>query len=168
LERRGKAVRACRRAQERRGRLGRVFRSPGRSKALKSEAQERWGLKETPKGVRATPSHREGSQTLGWDYVGSGQRSCVASAKVEVKRRALVSGNAEGQESLREVRSFPDHGRHGTAGVVASAGARRLRWRRSAGEETPRGFHEKRRGRSGTEDPTVPGEPKDERGGGKP
>jgi len=31
--------------------LGRVSRSPGRRKALKSEAQERWGLKEASKGL---------------------------------------------------------------------------------------------------------------------
>jgi len=43
-----------------------------------------------------------------------------------VKRRAPDSGNAVGPESLREVRSFSDHGRHGTKGVVASAGVRRL------------------------------------------
>jgi hypothetical protein len=48
LERRGKVVWFCRKAQERREKLERVFRSPGRSKALKSEAQERWGLKEVP------------------------------------------------------------------------------------------------------------------------
>jgi N-methylhydantoinase B/oxoprolinase/acetone carboxylase alpha subunit len=43
-----------------------------------------------------------------------------------VKRRASVSGNAVGPKSLCEVRFFPDHGRHGTEGVVASVGARRL------------------------------------------
>jgi len=43
-----------------------------------------------------------------------------------VKRRAPESGNAVGPESLCEVRSFSDHGRHGTERAVASVGARRL------------------------------------------
>jgi len=55
----------CRKAQERKEESERIFRSPGRSKALKSEAHERWGLKEAPEGWEAKPSHREGSQTLG-------------------------------------------------------------------------------------------------------
>jgi hypothetical protein len=146
LERRGKVTRFCRKAQERRGESERVFRSPGRIKALKSEAHERGGLKEIPKGLGAKPSHREGSQTLGWDYAGTGQCSRAASAKAGVKRRALGSGNAEGHESLREVRSFPDHGRHGTGRAVASAGARRFRWRRSAREESPSVFERDRGG----------------------
>jgi len=137
LKRRGKVVRFYRKAQERREEPARVFRSPGRSKALKSEAQERWGLKEIPKDLGAKPSHREGSQTLGWDFVGTGQSSHAASGNPGVKRRAPESGNAVGPESLCEVRSFSDHGRHGTEGAVASVGARRFRWRRSAREERP-------------------------------
>jgi len=42
-----------------------------------------------------------------------------------VKRRVPDSGNAVEPRSLREVRSFSDHGRHGTGGVVASVGVRR-------------------------------------------
>jgi len=49
-KRRGKVVRFFQEAQGRRQRLGRVFGSPGRRKSLKSEAQERWGLKEAPQG----------------------------------------------------------------------------------------------------------------------
>jgi hypothetical protein len=84
--------------------------------------------------------------------------------KVGVKRRALRPGNAEGPDSLCEVRFFLDHGRHGTERVVASVGERRLRWRRSAREERLHGFEKERWGLPGAEDPRVPGEPKDERG----
>jgi hypothetical protein len=84
---------------------------------------------------------------------------------VGVKRRALRSGNAVGPDSLCEVRSFSDHGRHGTEGAVASVGGRRCRWRRSAREERPYGFEKERYGLLEVEDPRVPGEPKDGRGG---
>jgi hypothetical protein len=40
-------------APERRGKLERVFRSPGRSKALKGEAQECWELKEASQGEKS-------------------------------------------------------------------------------------------------------------------
>jgi hypothetical protein len=50
--------------QERKEELVRVHRSPDRRKALKSEAHERWELKEIPEDGSATPFHREGSQTL--------------------------------------------------------------------------------------------------------
>jgi len=65
LKRRGKVVMVLSGSARTEGGPERDSRSPGRRKALKSEAQERWGLKEASKGVRATPSHREGSQTLG-------------------------------------------------------------------------------------------------------
>jgi len=50
LKRGSEVVRFCFQAQERRGFLERGIRPLKRRKALKSEAQERWGLKETSKG----------------------------------------------------------------------------------------------------------------------
>jgi hypothetical protein len=52
LERRCQAERFGKKAQERRRALERVNRSPERNKALKSEAHERWGLKEASEGSR--------------------------------------------------------------------------------------------------------------------
>jgi hypothetical protein len=96
--------------------------------------------------------------------VGTGQRSHAATAKAGVKRRAPGSVNAVGPVSLCEVRRSADHGRHETPVVVASAGVRRSRWRRSAREERPCCFEKRRWALPGTEDPMVPGQPKDERG----
>jgi len=50
-EHRGKVVEVLPGSAGTEGGLGRVSRSPGRRKALKSEAQERWDLKEDPQGV---------------------------------------------------------------------------------------------------------------------
>jgi hypothetical protein len=55
----------CQKVQERKEEFERTPRSPDRRKALKSEAQECWELKEIPKDGEAKPFHREGSQTLG-------------------------------------------------------------------------------------------------------
>jgi hypothetical protein len=52
LERRCQAERFGKKAQERRWTLERVHRSPGRNKALKSEAHECWGLKKASEGSR--------------------------------------------------------------------------------------------------------------------
>jgi hypothetical protein len=57
----------------RKGKSGEVFwkteyRSPGRSKALKREAPERWGLKNIPKVRKAKP--RKGSRNPGAALVG--------------------------------------------------------------------------------------------------
>jgi hypothetical protein len=52
-----------RKVQGRRGGSERIYRPGERSKALKGEAQERWGLKEVPQ-VPRRESRREGSQTL--------------------------------------------------------------------------------------------------------
>jgi hypothetical protein len=63
LKRRREALRVSREsagAERRRVTFG---RSPGRRKALKGEAYERWELKEAPEGARAQ-IRREGSQTL--------------------------------------------------------------------------------------------------------
>jgi hypothetical protein len=51
-----------RKAQERRERFERIFRSRIRRKALKGEAQECWRLKEASEGRRKR-KRREGSQT---------------------------------------------------------------------------------------------------------
>jgi hypothetical protein len=64
LKQRGKVVTFCSKLQERKERFARTSRSSCRSKALKSEAQECWGLKEIPEDGEIRPSHREGSQTL--------------------------------------------------------------------------------------------------------
>ena len=63
LKRRYKAVKSCRKAQERKDPEETPARSLDGKKALKGEAQERWGLKKAPKDWRAK-RRREGSQTL--------------------------------------------------------------------------------------------------------
>jgi hypothetical protein len=50
LERRFEAVMFQGKAHERKGMIERSFRSAGRINALKSEAQERWGMKNASKG----------------------------------------------------------------------------------------------------------------------
>jgi len=65
LEHRGKVVMVLPGSAGAEGGLERVRRSPGRRKALKSEAQERWGLKEASQDEGTSPARREGSQTLG-------------------------------------------------------------------------------------------------------
>jgi hypothetical protein len=64
LKQRSKVATFCSKLQERKERFARTSRSSCRSKALKSEAQECWGLKEIPEDGEIRPSHREGSQTL--------------------------------------------------------------------------------------------------------
>lgn len=50
LERRCKAVKVLQGSAGAEGRRETFYRSPGRRKALKGEAQERWGLKEASEG----------------------------------------------------------------------------------------------------------------------
>jgi hypothetical protein len=53
-------MRFCGKAQERKVRLETTSRSLERNKALKSEAYERWELKEVPKGRKAKKTLRNG------------------------------------------------------------------------------------------------------------
>lgn len=89
-KRRGKVVRFFQEAQGRRQGLGRVFGSPGRRKALKSEAHERWGLKEASKGLKTKDSRGAGSQTRACDSPRSGQRFWgVFTGEVEMEKKGF-------------------------------------------------------------------------------
>jgi hypothetical protein len=98
----------CKRGEEN---WGTVFRSPGRSKALKGEAQERWELKEASKGL-GDGNHREGSQTLGVELLGGRAKVFQTHSGWDVARRVPGSAYAEGCESSGKVLRTSFDGRH--------------------------------------------------------